>query len=370
MRILHVVGARPNFVKCAPVMRALSTHRGIHQALVHTGQHYDANMSQVFFDQLRLPGPDIRLDTGGEGAPQSELTRALAPIVSMRRPDWVVVYGDVDSTVAAARVAAEQGVRIAHVEAGLRSFDRTMPEELNRIATDRLASLHFTPSRDAGEHLRREGIRASGVKWVGNVMIDTLRCLQDRVTTPPLPCLATEYALLTMHRPSNVDSYESAKRLLELLDILLERLQVVFPIHPRTRRRLETFGLSLPRHERFCSLEPQGYLQFLALEKHAAVVLTDSGGVQEETTALGVPCLTLRENTERPVTVAQGTNRLVGQDRALLRESLATILAGHWKRGVVPELWDGNAAKRIAGCFFDLLKGKGATVPEPLRQRG
>ena len=347
MHILHVVGARPNFMKAAPVVRALGTWENVRQTLVHTGQHYDKNLSDVFFSQLNMPEPDVNLEVGsGSHAVQTaEVMKRFEPVVLERKPDAVLVYGDVNSTIAAALVCSKLLIRVAHVEAGLRSFDRTMPEEINRIVTDRLADMLFTPSEDGDINLQREGIPADKIYRVGNVMIDSLIRLLPVAMQCPGNSLPERYALVTLHRPSNVDDSSRLQSILNSLLEVNEQLEVVFPVHPRTRQRIEQFGIDI---EKLHLLEPLPYIEFLSLQRRAAVVITDSGGIQEETTYLGVPCLTLRSNTERPVTVSMGTNVLVGQDLGLLNSELARILEGKAKRGSIPPLWDGHAGERIA----------------------
>ncbi|HUG92004.1 MAG TPA: UDP-N-acetylglucosamine 2-epimerase (non-hydrolyzing) [Planctomycetaceae bacterium] len=350
MHLLHVVGARPNFMKAAPVMRAFDKHRGARQTLVHTGQHYDAAMSDVFFEQLGLPRPDVCLHVGsGSHAVQTaRIMTAFEQALVAHAPDLVLVYGDVNSTLAAALVCAKLGVPAGHVEAGLRSFDRSMPEEINRIVTDRLADLLFTPSRDGDENLRNEGVPRRRIHCVGNVMIDTLVRLLPRAERPPLPGLRDGYALVTLHRPSNVDDPAMLRRILAALVELSGECPLVFPVHPRTRQRIAAQGIDVPADGRFTLLEPVGYTEMLALERDARAVITDSGGVQEETTYLGVPCLTLRENTERPVTVVLGTNVLIGGDMDRLKVEFGAVLEGRAKIGRIPPLWDGRAGERIA----------------------
>ena len=347
MNVLHIVGARPNFMKVAPVLAALRKHAGISQTLVHTGQHYDVNMSDVFFQQLGIPAPDVNLAVGsGSHAKQTaEVMTRLEPVILERRPDLVLVYGDVNSTVATALVCGKLGVRVGHVEAGLRSFDRSMPEEINRLVTDQLADLLFTPSADGDENLRREGVSAQKIFLVGNVMIDSLVSLLPAARKTSVDGLPQRYALVTLHRPANVDDGATLKAILESLLEVNRDLTVVFPAHPRTRKRIEDFGLNAGQLR---LLDPCPYVDFLGLQSRATVVITDSGGIQEETTYLGVPCLTVRENTERPMTVLMGTNVLVGRDRQKLRAELARILAGNVKKGSVPPLWDGHAGERIA----------------------
>jgi UDP-N-acetylglucosamine 2-epimerase (non-hydrolysing) len=355
--VVHVVGARPNFMKVAPVMRAL-TRRGAAQKLVHTGQHYDARMSDVFFEDLSLPAPDFHLGVGsGTHAEQTAkvmlaFERALS---ELPRPDWVLVPGDVNSTLAAALVAAKVGLRVAHLEAGLRSRDRRMPEELNRVATDHLSDLCLTPSAEADENLLREGIPAERIARVGNVMIDSLLAAlplaRERAVPEQLELEDGEYAVVTLHRPSNVDDPAMLARLLGALADLARELPVVFPVHPRTRARLADPALggaaAALRLE-----EPFGYVDFLSLLAEARLVLTDSGGLQEESTVLGIPCLTLRETTERPITVTEGTNEVVGTDPARILEAASRALRGEFPRRC-PELWDGRAGERVAQALLE-----------------
>ena len=333
-------------MKAAPVMRALETWPDARQTLVHTGQHYDWNLSDIFFSQLNMPAPDVNLEVGsGSHAVQTaEVMKRLEPVVLERKPDVVLVYGDVNSTVAATLVCSKLRIRVGHVEAGLRSFDRTMPEEINRIVTDQLADLLFTPAEDGDINLQREGVPAEKIYRVGNVMIDSLVQLLPAVMRFSKNGLPQRYALVTLHRPSNVDDSASLKNILESLLEVNERLEVVFPVHPRTRQRIEKFAINI---EKLHLLEPLPYIEFLSLQRRAVVVITDSGGVQEETTYLGVPCLTMRSNTERPVTVNMGTNVLVGQDPRLLDSELTRILEGGAKKGSIPPLWDGRASERI-----------------------
>ena len=352
MKILHVVGARPNFMKAAPVMDALSKRGGVTQVLVHTGQHYDLNMSEVFFRQLGMPEPDFNLGVGSEShaVQTAQIMMRFEEVVLSERPDLVLVYGDVNSTVAAALVCTKLGIRLGHVEAGLRSFDRTMPEEINRLLTDQIADMLFTPSVDGNENLAREGVSSEKIHFVGNVMIDTLIRLLPEAKGSKLKAEGLEdknYALVTLHRPSNVDEPEMLIKIMKTLEEISEDLPVIFPIHPRTRRRLSDLKLKTDNLN-LRLIEPVGYLEFLALQKSATVVITDSGGIQEETTFLGVPCLTVRENTERPVTVEAGTNVLVGQDMKRLKKEVYKILDGKAKKGSVPPLWDGKASERIA----------------------
>jgi UDP-N-acetylglucosamine 2-epimerase (non-hydrolysing) len=360
-KIMCVAGARPNFMKIGPIIHALHATRGVVPMLVHTGQHYDPGMNDVFFAELQIPRPDRSLNVGsGSHAVQTaQVMLAIEPVIEETRPDIVVVVGDVNSTLAATLVAVKLGVAVAHVEAGLRSFDRSMPEEINRLLTDQIATLLFTTERSAEANLRREGIPVERVHFVGNVMIDSLRgCLPRAVPAretfaaagrPDLAEVAPGFALLTLHRPANVDDPDTLADLLETIREVSELLPVAFPVHPRTARRIADAGLEALFHQsRIVRLEPVGYLAALGLMREARVVLTDSGGVQEETTGLGVPCLTLRANTERPITIEEGTNELVGRDRELILAKTRDILATGGKSGRVPELWDGRAAERIA----------------------
>jgi UDP-N-acetylglucosamine 2-epimerase (non-hydrolysing) len=354
--ILCVVGARPNFMKIAPVIEALGAAR-LTAPLVHTGQHYDEAMNDRFFAELAIPRPDVNLEVGpGSHAVQTaEIMRRFEPVLDERKPDAVLVVGDVNSTIACALVAAKKGVRVIHVEAGLRSWDRSMPEEINRVLTDQISDLLFTTEKDAAANLAREGIDSARVHFVGNVMIDTLRRNLARAR-PAAETLAAAgagfrdgYALLTLHRPSNVDDPMVLARLVGCIAAIARRVPVAFPMHPRTRGRLEAAGLDRALAEAgVVAMAPVGYLDMLGLMKDARLVLTDSGGVQEETTALGVPCFTLRDNTERPVTVTDGTNTVVGTDPAAIEGAFADLLATGGKAGRIPELWDGRAAERIA----------------------
>ncbi|MBZ5598747.1 MAG: UDP-N-acetylglucosamine 2-epimerase (non-hydrolyzing) [Acidobacteriia bacterium] len=361
MHILHVVGARPNFMKAAPVLAALAK-AGVRQTLVHTGQHYDANMSEVFFQQLEIPAPDLNLGVGsGSHACQTaEIMARLEPVAADCKPDLVLVYGDVNSTMAAALVCSKLQVRVGHVEAGLRSYDRTMPEEINRLVTDQLSDLLFTPSADADENLQREGINPGKIHLVGNVMIDTLVRLLPRCAEHGEVNASRPYALVTLHRPSNVDNGPWLRALLRALAELSREMEVVFPVHPRTRQRITDLGLQTLFNSHLRLLDPRPYLDFLALQRRAAMVITDSGGIQEETTFLGVPCLTLRENTERPVTVKLGTNVLIGRDIPRLNAEIRRILAGETRKTSPIPLWDGHAAERISEC----LLGRCQTRPQ------
>jgi UDP-N-acetylglucosamine 2-epimerase (non-hydrolysing) len=333
-------------------MRALR-QRDIKQTLVHTGQHYDRNMSDVYFSQLEIPEPDANLGvgSGSQASQTAEIMSCFEPVVINCRPDIVLVYGDVNSTMAAALVCSKLLVRVGHVEAGLRSFDRTMPEEINRIVTDRLADLLFTPSEDGDINLKHEGAPEERIYRVGNVMIDSLIQLLPSATLRPKNGMPDRYALVTLHRPSNVDDSTTLKGIIESLLEVNRTLDVVFPIHPRTRQRIAEFGIKL---DKLHLLEPLPYIDFLGLLRRAAVVITDSGGIQEETTYLGLPCLTLRNSTERPVTVTLGTNIIVGQDSKRLSYELSKIVEGKAKQGAIPPLWDGHAGERIADVLHSL----------------
>ena len=359
MLITSVVGARPNFMKVAPVHRRLAA-LGVAQRLVHTGQHYDASMSKVFFQDLGLPAPDVHLGVGSD-APARQTARimiAFEEFCTAQRPDLVLVSGDVNSTLAAALVAAKQGIALGHIEAGLRSFDRRMPEELNRVITDQLAGLLFTTEESANQNLRREGVADERIHFVGNCMVDTLlEHIEAALAKAPWQELELEpesYALLTLHRPSNVDDPQALGDLLAAIAEVAKRLPVLFPIHPRTRERLAAAAAVVPATLRIC--DPLPYLSFLGLMARARLVLTDSGGIQEETTALDVPCLTLRDNTERPVTMTHGSNRLVGTDRERILAAVEEILNGGWRHATRPPLWDGKAADRIVWAILEWLR--------------
>lgn len=354
--VLHVVGARPNFMKAAPVLDALRRRSPVRQTLVHTGQHYDANMSDVFFTQLGLPAPDVHLGigAGSQTAQTAQIMMHFEEVVATHKPDIVLVYGDVNSTLAAVLVCAKMGVRVAHVEAGLRSFDRTMPEELNRIVVDQLADLLLTPSPDGDRNLLGEGVSRDRIRRVGNVMIDTLVRLLPKARMPAGVSPVDRYALVTLHRPSNVDELGKLQDILDALDQISLQCRVLFPVHPRTRQRMKQIRRIPCDLNRFVVLEPLGYLECLALQKNATVVITDSGGMQEETTYLGVPCLTLRENTERPITVEVGTNTLLGSNLRQLVAEVERVLARGGKTGKIPDLWDGRASERIADLVMEM----------------
>ncbi len=367
LSVLCVVGARPNFMKIAPIMRVFNRpESGISARLLHTGQHYDAAMKASFFDQLGIPEPDIDLGVGSSShaVQTADIMKAFEPELDAYRPDLVLVVGDVNSTIACALVAVKKGVPVVHVEAGLRSYDRNMPEEINRVLTDQISELLLTTEKGAQANLVREGIDPARIHFVGNVMIDTLLANRERAV-PPREVLAdvasperfldapSGYGLVTLHRPSNVDDPAVLAGLLETLVEISRRMPLIFPVHPRTRGRMEAAGLTgRLASGQIALLPPLGYLQLLGLMGSAQLVLTDSGGIQEETTALGVPCITLRENTERPVTVEEGTNTIVGADPERIRACFEEVVATGGKRGRIPERWDGNAAERIADVLL------------------
>ena len=364
LKVLNVVGARPNFMKVAPIVAAMKrAPEKFFPLVVHTGQHYDAAMSDSFFQDLKLPEPDIHLGvgSGSHAAQTAAVMERFEPVVLQQKPDWVLVVGDVNSTLACALVCVKLGIKVAHVEAGLRSRDRTMPEEINRLLTDQIADLLLTPSEDAGVNLRAEGLPAERIRFVGNVMIDSLlqnleRAKQSRVRTE-LELTGADYAVLTLHRPSNVDQRETFTRILAALESIAEKLPVIFPVHPRTRKTIAELGLSnsVASIANLRLIDPLGYLDFLNLYSGARLVLTDSGGIQEETTALGIPCLTLRENTERPITVELGTNVIVGTDTARIITAASAALNGSAKKAASqPPLWDGHTSERILAALEEL----------------
>jgi len=357
IKVLNIVGARPNFMKIAPIVREMRRRDGDFLPLiVHTGQHYDAAMSDSFFADLDIPAPDFHLEVGSasHAVQTARIMTAFEPVVLQEKPDWVLVVGDVNSTIACALVCAKLGIKVAHVEAGLRSRDRTMPEEINRILTDAISDLLLTTSPDADENLKSEGIAADKIKFVGNVMIDSLFYNLKKAETSPvrenLNLNGKKYAVVTLHRPSNVDEKNIFQGLLEALARIGEKLPVIFPVHPRTKARISEFGFAETIENSNVKLvEPLGYLDFMRLYSGAALVLTDSGGLQEETTALGIPCLTLRENTERPITIQLGTNNLVGTNPEKIKQTAFEILENNQnsKDKKIPPLWDGRAAERI-----------------------
>jgi UDP-N-acetylglucosamine 2-epimerase (non-hydrolysing) len=361
MKILNVVGARPNFMKIAPLMAEYGGRQAVEAVLVHTGQHYDQAMSRLFFSELGIPQPDINLEvgSGSHAAQTAEIMRRFEPVVLDTKPDVVVVVGDVNSTIACGLVAVKSGIKLAHVEAGLRSFDRSMPEEVNRILTDAISDFLFCTEQSGIENLLNEGIPKDKVHFVGNVMIDTL--LSNRAKAQASTILdrlgvnGSRYALLTLHRPANVDDPHIFGGILDAVDVILKDMPVIFPVHPRTRANLDGSAVG-PRVGQMAGLrltDPLGYLDFLRLMISAAVVLTDSGGIQEETTILKVPCLTLRDNTERPVTVTCGSNRIVGRDPQRILTAYRDTLSPNGRRFQTPPLWDGEAACRIVDVLIE-----------------
>lgn len=366
MKVIHVVGARPNFMKLAPLHRALANTL-IEQKVIHTGQHYDAFMSDIFFEQLQIPRPDYHMGIGSgtHSVQTAKMMMGLEEIFLNEKPDWVIVYGDVNSTLAAALVCSKNQIKICHVEAGLRSYDRTMPEEINRIVTDQLSDLLLTPSIDGNENLQKEGIHPSKVILVGNIMIDSLFWSLKWIEKNPQSIQTAlnllnqyqlkpqQYILVTLHRPSNVDEPSKLQLIIQALGEISNHTPVLFPVHPRTKKMLENLNLQNYPHLFFET--PLGYMDFLYLQQNALALVTDSGGIQEETTALGIPCLTLRENTERPITITQGTNQLIGNDFSKLSMELNKIIQGKGKKGQIPELWDGKTAERIKDIFMKML---------------
>ncbi|MDY0091965.1 MAG: UDP-N-acetylglucosamine 2-epimerase (non-hydrolyzing) [Candidatus Vecturithrix sp.] len=362
-KILNVAGARPNFMKIAPLMTEMKKSRGIHPILVHTGQHYDEKMSKLFFEDLQLPQPDINLEIGSasHSVQTAKIMIAFEEVLVREQPDLVLVVGDVNSTIGCALPAVKLHIPVAHVEAGLRSFDRDMPEEINRVLTDAIAEYLFVTEPSGEKNLLREGISQEKIFFVGNVMIDTLLANKSKADQSSiisaLKMSSQKYVLLTLHRPSNVDVKETFLRILDALAEIQRYLPIVFPIHPRTKKRIEEFGLT--DHMKSLSnihlIDPLGYLDFLKLMTEAKLILTDSGGIQEETTILGIPCLTLRDNTERPITVEQGTNVIVGTDTQRIVTESTHILQGKKNSFCMPELWDGKAAERIVNILKERL---------------
>jgi UDP-N-acetylglucosamine 2-epimerase (non-hydrolysing) len=378
MKVIQVVGARPNFMKVAPLHRAIQKLTGWTSKIVHTGQHFDAKMSDVFFTQLELPEPDFFLGIGGGSHTEvtAKIMVAFEKIVEAEKPDLIIVVGDVTSTLACTLVAIKMGIKVAHVEAGLRSFDRTMPEELNRLLTDSVADYLFVTEESGMQHLKNEGVADERVFFTGNVMIDSLVRYQEKAKTTTIlddlglataasglstndSRLATsDYIVMTMHRPANVDTEKGLQSILELIELSSQDTKIIFPIHPRTRAHMEKFGLAdrLDQAKNLIMTEPLGYLEFIQLMSNATAILTDSGGIQEETTYLGIPCLTFRDSTERPITVTLGTNQLLSDlDPKKTYAALKEILAGKVKKGSIPPLWDGKAAERIAAKLAEIF---------------
>ncbi len=366
IKIINVVGARPNFMKIAPIMEAVKRHNEnsdiyIEQLLVHTGQHYDREMSESFFDVLGIPEPDINLEVGSasHAVQTGEVMIRFEKVILEYKPDLVVVVGDVNSTIACAMVASKLGVKVAHVEAGLRSFDRTMPEEINRVLTDSISDYLFTTSADAVKNLEKEGVAENKIFFTGNVMIDTLLKHINNLSAPEFMSNMDKYCALTLHRPSNVDSLETFSHIVDIIEYVQSKIPVLFPIHPRTRKKAQEFGI-YDRLEGMNNLKivpPVGYKEFMYIVKNSEFILTDSGGIQEETTVMGIPCLTMRENTERPETISEGTNVLVSTDREKIVSAVNSILDGNWKTGKIPDKWDGKASGRIVSLIAEKLNG-------------
>jgi UDP-N-acetylglucosamine 2-epimerase (non-hydrolysing) len=365
MKAAVIVGARPNFMKAAPLIREFRARKRFDTVLIHTGQHYDENMSRVFFEDLELPAPDVYLGVGsGTHAEQTaRIMMAFEGVVGETKPDLIIVVGDVNSTLACSIVAAKLLVPVAHVEAGLRSFDLTMPEEINRMVTDVLSRFCFTTSPEAETNLTREGVAAERIFFVGNIMIDSLLFYLDKAETSrvldSLGLASSGYILVTLHRPSNVDDVTVFGGILDALAELAGTIPVVFPVHPRTRKMIESGGGRFETPPGLRLIEPLGYLDFVKAERHARIVITDSGGIQEETTVLGIPCMTIRENTERPITIEMGTNRLIGTDPERIRAVAREILDGGVAAHRIPPLWDGRTAGRIADVLERHFGGTG-----------
>jgi UDP-N-acetylglucosamine 2-epimerase (non-hydrolysing) len=367
MKIINIVGARPNFMKIAPLMREYGRHTRIQPLLVHTGQHYDEKMSDLFFRDLGIPQPDINLEIGSasHAVQTAEIMKAFEPVVLEHRPDAVLVVGDVNSTIACGLVAVKLGVRLIHVEAGLRSFDRTMPEEINRILTDSISDFLFCTEQAGVDNLRAEGVASEKIHMVGHVMIDTLLHHLERARQSTIiddlrkqGCLDGDgFAVLTLHRPSNVDDPAIFTRILDALEVIQRDMPILFPVHPRTRKNIAALGLQgrVESLRNLHLLDPIGYLDFLKLQATAKIVLTDSGGIQEETTILKVPCITLRENTERPVTAEIGSNQIVGTDTQKIVAAYRNAMNGNWRKPQIPPLWDGHAAERIVSILEERL---------------
>ena len=360
LKVISVVGARPNFMKIAPVHRVFLEHKGaVNHLICHTGQHYDERMSEIFFKDLQLPEPDFYLGAGsGSHAEQTaKIMVEFEKVVLKEKPDLVMVAGDVNSTIACSLVAVKLGVKVAHIEAGLRSFDRTMPEEINRILTDSISDYLFVTEESGITNLEKEGISKKKIFFVGNVMIDSLVHFLPRAEKSDVLSRfglnTNEYCLVTLHRPSNVDSDDFLKELLDVFGSLAEKMKIVFPVHPRTMKNLEAAGLNKEFSANLILTEPAGYIDFIALIENAGLIITDSGGIQEESTYLGVQCITVRENTERPITVKLGTNQLIGTNLQKVEEAALKIIAGKVKTGTIPPLWDGHTAERIVDIILN-----------------
>lgn len=362
MKIISVVGARPNFMKVAPLIKEMEQHSQIQHLLVHTGQHYDTRMSDSFFSDLQIPAPDIHLNVGSDTQARqvAKIMTSFEEVCLEQQPDFLIVVGDVNSTMACSLVAAKLDTQIIHVEAGIRSHDRKMPEEINRLVTDSIAHYLLTPSEDASQNLRQEGHSENQISMVGNIMIDTLLKFQDQIKGSPileqLNLAPQEYVSLTLHRPSNIDVLQNFSQILEALDYIQQHIKIIFPMHPRGKKMIEKFGLEnkIKQMKNLILLEPLGYFDFGKLVANSKFVLTDSGGIQEETTVYKIPCITLRENTERPVTITQGTNELAGSDTGKIINLAEMILDGKWKTGEIPPLWDGKAAGRIVDFILNI----------------
>ncbi|MFA5553193.1 MAG: UDP-N-acetylglucosamine 2-epimerase (non-hydrolyzing) [Phycisphaerae bacterium] len=356
IKIICVCGARPNFMKIAPIMHAFAEHGGFETLLVHTGQHYDAKMSHLFFEELNIPQPDINLEVGSasHAVQTAEIMKRFEPVAVDFKPDYVLVVGDVNSTIACGLVAVKLGIKLIHVEAGLRSFDRTMPEEINRVLTDSISDLLFVTEQSGLDNLKKEGVNSNKVHLVGNVMIDTLLANKNKAEKSDilekLGLSKKGYAVITLHRPSNVDDMANLSKIISSFEVIQNDIKLVFPIHPRTRNNIKgtEFENRMNKMPNLILLDPVGYLDFLKLTANAAFVMTDSGGIQEETTILQVPCMTLRENTERPVTITEGTNRLIHNDTNDILKKYNQIKSSDFEaKGSIPRLWDGKAAERI-----------------------
>lgn len=357
MKIIHVVGARPNFMKMAPVFNAIKKYK-IQQKIVHTGQHYSDNMSEIFFQELKIKKPDVNLHIGSASHANqvANIMIEFEKVILKEKPNLVIVYGDINSTMATSLVCAKLGIKIAHVEAGLRSGDLSMPEEINRIVTDRLSSIFFTPSKDANSNLIKEGVKKNNIKFVGNVMIDTLINFLPQITkNQSILKKYKQYGVVTLHRPSNVDNQKQLKKIIEKINEVSKKITLIFPVHPRTQQKLNKIK-NTKVNKNIIITDPLGYLEFLNLIYYCKFVITDSGGIQEETTYLKIPCLTLRPNTERPITIKLGSNTLINENFNFLTKKIDEILKNKYKKSEKPKYWDGKASKRIAKIINKLKK--------------